>query len=701
MERFRRVLGFSLVCGGVVACGGGGDWEVIDESTDTAKAPVEEGLRYDSLPDIGEFVVDGREWSTTALTYFFASGTSDISGTGEQDAIEEALRLWEEATPLTFTEAGSAGAADIVISFGSGEHGDGFPFDGTNGTLAHAFYPPPNGGSLAGDAHFDDAETWSAAEQATGGQPIDLVTVAAHEIGHSLGLAHSSVSGALMNPFYTGSHRFLGVDDIAGIQSIYGVDTVAEAGDNYGAATAIGDFNNDGFADLAIGVPGQSVSGGADAGAVIVQYGAASGSLAVQIITQDSFEIGGAAEANDYFGAALAAGDFDNDGRDDLAIGVPGEAIGSANDAGAVAVLYGSAGGLNYEGNQLFYQGNDGIGGAAQATDEFGASLATGDLNGDGRDDLVIGAPGESIGSAGDAGAVHVLPGSASGLVPGSEVMLYQGNAGIAGTSSANDRFGASVAVGDVNGNGFDDLIVGIPGEGGAGAIHVVFGSGSLITTSGDLQLSQDSSGIDGDAEAGDQFGFSVASGDFDGDGYDDIAIGVPYEDVSGATDTGTVNFIFGSASGPTSSGNYYLHQDSSNVAGAASNGNAFGFSLASGDFDNDGVDDLGVGVPGDVVSGTDNAGSIYVFLGASGGPSGADDVQLHQNSSGVGGGPEAGDSFGYSVAAGDFNGDGRADLGVGVAGEAIGSASGSGAAHVLFGSASGVTGSGSLLFNE
>jgi hypothetical protein len=685
----------------VVACGGTGELETNEESPGIEKAPLEEGLRYDSLPDIGEFVVDGREWSTTALTYFFSSGTGDISGTGEQDAILEALRLWEEATPLTFTAAGSAASADIVISFASGDHGDGFPFDGTNGVLAHAFYPPPNGGALAGDAHFDDAETWSAGEQGSSAQPIDLVTVAAHEIGHSLGLAHSSVTGALMNPFYTGSHRFLGVDDMAGIQSIYGVATAAEAGDNYGAATAMGDFNADGFADLAIGVPGQSVSGQADAGVVIVQYGAASGSLAVQIISQDSFEIGGGAEANDWFGSALAAGDFDNDGRDDLAIGVPGEAIGAANDAGAVNVLYGSTSGLNYVGNQVFYQGNDGIGGAAQASDEFGASVATGDLNGDGRDDLVIGVPGESINAVSDAGAVHVLPGSASGLVPGSDVMLYQGNASIVGTSSANDRFGTSVAVGDLNGNGFDDIVVGIPGEGGAGAIHVVFGSSSLITTTGNLQLSQGSSGISGNAEAGDSFGFSVASGDFDGNGFDDIAIGVPGEDVSGATDTGTVNFIFGSSSGPTSSGNYYLHQDSSNVSGAAANGNAFGFSLTSGDFDNDGFDDLGVGAPGNVVSSLDNAGSVYAFLGASGGPSGADEVLLHQDSSGVGGGAEAGDSFGYSVAAGDFNGDGRDDLGVGVAEEAIGSAAGSGAAHVLLGAASGVTGSGSLLFNE
>ena len=105
-----------------------------------------------------------------------------------------------------------------MILWGVFEHGDGISFDGTNGVLAHAFFPPPNGGSIAGDAHFDDSETWTLNFKSDSSQPIDLVTVAAHEIGHSLGLGHSQVSTALMAPFYNGSHRFLDQDDINGIQ---------------------------------------------------------------------------------------------------------------------------------------------------------------------------------------------------------------------------------------------------------------------------------------------------------------------------------------------------------------------------------------------------------------------------------------------------------------------------------------------------
>jgi hypothetical protein len=118
------------------------------------------------------------------------------------------------------TEVSSAASADIVILWAIGDHGDGSPFDVINGVLAHAFFPPPNG-PFEGDAHFDDGENWTLDVRSGSSQPIDLVTVAAHEIGHSLGLGHSQVSGALMAPFYNGSHRFLLQDDIDGIRFLY------------------------------------------------------------------------------------------------------------------------------------------------------------------------------------------------------------------------------------------------------------------------------------------------------------------------------------------------------------------------------------------------------------------------------------------------------------------------------------------------
>ena len=168
------------------------------------------------------FVLDGRRWDCLEITYMFMNGTADIANNDERAAVRQAFALWQNATYLTFREVTVAADADIRILWGADNHGDPFPFDNQNGVLAHAFFPPPNNGALAGDMHFDEDENWTTGTRSSGSQPIDLVTVAAHEIGHSLGLDHTDVAGSLMLANYTGSHRFLGPDDIAGIRTLYG-----------------------------------------------------------------------------------------------------------------------------------------------------------------------------------------------------------------------------------------------------------------------------------------------------------------------------------------------------------------------------------------------------------------------------------------------------------------------------------------------
>jgi peptidoglycan hydrolase-like protein with peptidoglycan-binding domain len=171
------------------------------------------------FPDAADFVLQGNKWTTNSLTYGFQNFSPDLGQAQIRSAIQQALAQWSAVTPLTFTEVPFANNPDMVIRFVTGDHGDGSSFDGPGGILAHGFYPPPNGGAIAGDLHFDESETWTVNLPPSG---IDLVTVALHEFGHTLGLAHSTVAGAVMGPYYSGSHRNLESDDIAGIQALYG-----------------------------------------------------------------------------------------------------------------------------------------------------------------------------------------------------------------------------------------------------------------------------------------------------------------------------------------------------------------------------------------------------------------------------------------------------------------------------------------------
>nr|AQT26486.1 matrix metalloproteinase 16 [Apostichopus japonicus] len=180
------------------------------------------------VPDMMNVGADARkrrfaaqaQWPTRSLTWRVDNVTPDF---GTPAAIvqlmKDALQYWSDVSGLTFTQVTSTNAdADIIISFAPFAHGDGNPFDGPGGTLAHAYFP---GSGIGGDAHFDESETYSAA-----GGGINLFQVAVHEFGHSLGLGHSEVDAAVMAPFYTGydPNFALHPDDIAGIQTLYGTN---------------------------------------------------------------------------------------------------------------------------------------------------------------------------------------------------------------------------------------------------------------------------------------------------------------------------------------------------------------------------------------------------------------------------------------------------------------------------------------------
>jgi hypothetical protein len=466
-----------------------------------------------------------------------------------------------------------------------------------------------------------------------------------------------------------------------------------------GSGVAKGDFNGDGAGDLAIGVPYEDVGGVGDAGAVNVIYGSISGLTATgnQYFTQ-----GSGAEAGDHFGAAVVSGDFNGDGYSDLAVGVPGEDLVSATDAGQVNVVYGSPSGLSTSFQQTWTQDSSGIEGLAEPYDQFGFSLAWGDFGRGPHGDLAIGVPGEDSSS----GAVNVIYGTSSGLTSLDNQLWLQDSDGIIGSSEAGDRFGFSLA--SSNGSFFSDagyiadcayrdaLAVGAPGEdlgsiADAGAVNVIFSTGCggqlpLLDSFANEFLSQTyhfppsySGEVDlfGAAEAGDQLGYALAFGSpgnfFGGCACQSLAIGVPGENSA----AGAVVIFHDYADG----GTFYL------FAPQLQAGARYGRSLAWGNFDFwETTQGLAVGAPYESDAGLAAAGAVYWYEHGNGDPDWEPLPLKKRLVQQAGHGEAAGNRFGWSLIGWNFNKDGATDLAVGVPNQSISTYANAGAVDVMYG---------------
>jgi hypothetical protein len=378
----------------------------------------------------------------------------------------------------------------------------------------------------------------------------------------------------------------------------------------------------------------------------------------IAILAATSVAALGAAPA---FGAS--AGDFDNNGVEDLAVGAPGEDVGPRNgpevrNAGAVDVFYGQSAGLSNSGNQYWTQNSPGVNDAAEPGDRFGSSVATGDVNGDGFDDLIVGVPFEDIGAAPktDAGAVQVLFGSPTGLVAA-------GNKFISIDPEDGDHFGTAVAAADMFAGPEADLAVGGPGEDGKkGRVNRFAGPG--LAPFGTVQNGSAAGDLAGSALATGQFGTTPGTGL---SGKADLAVGAPGA-MSGAGSVRVYRFgNIGSAFSQT--------LDESNLSRTIEPGDHFGAALAAGNFGDGSLDDLAVGAPQEDIEtkpATD-AGIVGVFYGRNGTLSTAGTDVWDQENAALGT-IETGDQFGAALAAGNFGKTSVDDLAIGTPTEDIGS---------------------------
>ncbi|WP_405573719.1 FG-GAP and VCBS repeat-containing protein [Streptomyces phaeochromogenes] len=408
-----------------------------------------------------------------------------------------------------------------------------------------------------------------------------------------------------------------------------------------GSADAQDDFNGDGYADLVVSAPDATISSQAKAGYVAVTYGSANGISTAnkKLISRSTSGVPGSATANQRFGTNFTKGDLDGDGFSDLVIsgGSPGSVIlwGSASGlTGGTAIPgYGQspttgdfdgdgktdlalfsylsgAGDDPSSGDATVWKGPVSRAGQPTATlplldkadwwgydtpdascatngrgcQEDGDSITgpirstrTGDVNGDGKDDIVA----WKYAGDGQWGNHLLLGGGSTGFTTG-------------WTPSDGTATGTGTGIGDVNNDGFDDVVVGNYWNGGK--VQIAFGSASGLSEERVQTFDQDLPGFPGVEEEGDGIGSTVSVADVNGDGFGDIALGIPGEDIGDITDAGSVALVPGSATGVTGAGTQTFHQDTAGVPGVAENDDQFGASSALLDVDGDGHADLAAG---------------------------------------------------------------------------------------------------------
>jgi hypothetical protein len=448
-------------------------------------------------------------------------------------------------------------------------------------------------------------------------------------------------------------------------QSSPGIHDDPEAHDYFGYSLATGDFNGDGYGDLAIGIPNEDFffdnpfpvpdDTYANIGGVEVVYGSAGGLdplglKGADFIARNPVNY----DSDDRFGFALAAANFGNGGPADLAVGSPLDDTEGLNN-GTVSIFYGHTSGIDAIPSAVFDQSAADIPGDSNDQENFGAALAAGDLGKSGHADLAIGVANDSVQGTLLAGSVNVLYGSTGGLVTAGSQRWTQNSPGIGGTAEQADHFGSALAVGDFGRSTRADLAVSAPCEGFAGvscagAVHVIFGTKTGLAATGDQLWSQSSSGVPDKPEQNDAFGRALTATNFGKSNRADLAV-ASNESFGSQTWAGAVEVFYGTAAGLTAAGSQLWSQATPGVDTTPSIYDYFGAALGSGNFGRGRHADLVIGVPGEAFDDYEDAGAVEIIYGTANGLRVRNDDFLQEDDLSSADGPDPSDYFGWSLA--------------------------------------------------
>ncbi len=496
------------------------------------------------------------------------------------------------------------------------------------------------------------------------------------------------------------------------LSDLDGNNGFAIAGSKLGfSKSSAGDINGDGFDDLIIQAPYAYSKDQQSTGESYVVFGKSSGFASVLNLSSldgsNGFVINGIVRGDGSSGSVSSGGDINGDGIDDLIIGAPFANPNGQQSAGESYVVFGKSSGFGSVLTLPSLDSSSGfvINGIDQEDGSGGSVSSGGDINGDGIDDLIIGASSASPNGKLRAGESYVVFGSSSSFGSVLNLSSLDGSNGFAinGIDTYDNSGGSISSGGDINGDGIDDLIIGASsaspnGKLLAGESYVVFGSSSGFGANLNLSSLDGSNGfVISGIDQGSRSGSSVSNaGDFNGDGFDDLIIGALFADPNGKYDAGESYVVFGSSGGFGASLNL-SSLDGSNgfVINGINRGDRSGSSVSNaGDFNGDGFDDLIIGAPFANGNGKLSAGESYVVFGNS---SGFGRVLELSDLNGSNGFVIKGiDVVGYSGAsvssAGDINGDGFDDLSIGATVSSNGPVSSNGERYVIFGFATTTT---------